>query len=42
VVKYAIYLGDVGRPDEAVAQLRRAVETDPLSFFLSRHLGAML
>ena len=32
----------MGRPDEAVAQLRRALEIDPLSFFLNRHLGVML
>ena len=42
VVRYANYLGATGRPDEAVAQLRRALETDPLSFFLNRQLGVML
>jgi predicted Zn-dependent protease len=31
-VYYAIYLAAMGRPDEAVTQLRRALETDPLSF----------
>jgi TolB-like protein/DNA-binding winged helix-turn-helix (wHTH) protein/Tfp pilus assembly protein PilF len=42
VVQYANYLGVMGRPDEAVAKLRHALETDPLSFYLNRQLGVML
>jgi tetratricopeptide (TPR) repeat protein len=41
-VKYAIYLDAVGRPEEAVTQMRKAVELDPLSFFMNRHLGSTL
>jgi TolB-like protein/Flp pilus assembly protein TadD len=42
IVKYAIYLDAVGRPEEAVTQMRKAVELDPLSFFMNRHLGSTL
>jgi Tfp pilus assembly protein PilF len=41
-IKYSIYLDAVNRPEEAVAHMRRAVELDPLSFFMNRHLGSSL
>jgi TolB-like protein/DNA-binding winged helix-turn-helix (wHTH) protein len=39
---YAIFLDAVNRPEEAVAQMRRALELDPLSFLMNRHLGTTL
>jgi TolB-like protein/DNA-binding winged helix-turn-helix (wHTH) protein/Flp pilus assembly protein TadD len=41
-MKYAVYLDAIGRPEEAVAHMRRALELDPLSFFMNRRLGATL
>jgi TolB-like protein/DNA-binding winged helix-turn-helix (wHTH) protein/Tfp pilus assembly protein PilF len=41
-MKYAVYLDAVGRPQEAVVHMRRALALDPLSFFLTRRLGATL
>jgi TolB-like protein/DNA-binding winged helix-turn-helix (wHTH) protein/Tfp pilus assembly protein PilF len=41
-MKYAVYLDAVGRPQEAVTHMRRALELDPLSFFMNRRLGATL
>ena len=40
--KYAVYLDAVGRPQDAVTHMRRALELDPLSFFINRRLGATL
>ena len=41
-VEYAIYLDSMGRPEEAVSHMRRALELDPLSFYVNRHLGSAL
>lgn len=40
--KYAVYLDSVGRPRDAVMHMRRALQLDPLSFFVNRRLGATL
>ncbi|MDE3200125.1 MAG: hypothetical protein KGN79_04320 [Acidobacteriota bacterium] len=40
--KYAVYLDAVGRPQDAVTHMRRALQLDPVSFFVSRRLGATL
>jgi TolB-like protein/DNA-binding winged helix-turn-helix (wHTH) protein/cytochrome c-type biogenesis protein CcmH/NrfG len=40
--KYAVYLDAVGRPRDAVAAMRRALQLDPLSFLMNRRLGATL
>jgi TolB-like protein/DNA-binding winged helix-turn-helix (wHTH) protein/cytochrome c-type biogenesis protein CcmH/NrfG len=40
--RYAIFLSIVGRLDEAVSQMRRALELDPLSFVNVRHMGSVL
>ena len=40
--KYAVYLDAVGRADEAVTHMRRALQLDPLSFLINRRLGATL
>jgi len=40
--KYATYLEAVGRPQDAVAHMRRAVQLDPLSFIVNRRLGVSL
>ncbi|HXS12260.1 MAG TPA: winged helix-turn-helix domain-containing protein [Acidobacteriaceae bacterium] len=40
--KYAMFLDAVGRPQDAVTHMRRALELDPLSFFMNRRLGATL
>jgi TolB-like protein/Tfp pilus assembly protein PilF len=41
-MQYAIYLDAVDRPDDAVAEMRRAVQHDPRSFLMQRHLGSAL
>jgi TolB-like protein/DNA-binding winged helix-turn-helix (wHTH) protein/Tfp pilus assembly protein PilF len=41
-MKYAVYLDATGRPTEAVSHMRRALDLDPLSFFMTRRLGATL
>ena len=41
-MKYAVYLDAVGRPEEAVAHERRALDLDPMSFFMTRRLGVTL
>jgi TolB-like protein/DNA-binding winged helix-turn-helix (wHTH) protein len=41
-VRYAIFLSIVGRRDEAVSHMRRALELDPLSFFNVRFMGSVL
>lgn len=40
--KYAVYLDAVGRPRDAVAHMRRALQLDPLSFLMNRRLGVTL
>ncbi|MGC1421876.1 MAG: winged helix-turn-helix domain-containing protein [Terracidiphilus sp.] len=40
--KYAVYLDAVGRPEDAVTHMRRALQLDPLSFLVTRRLGAAL
>jgi TolB-like protein/DNA-binding winged helix-turn-helix (wHTH) protein/Tfp pilus assembly protein PilF len=40
--KYAVYLDAVGRPQDAVTHMRRALQLDPLSFLINRRLGATL
>ncbi|MGC2617600.1 MAG: winged helix-turn-helix domain-containing protein [Acidobacteriaceae bacterium] len=40
--KYAVYLDATGRPEEAVAHMRRALQLDPLSFLVNRRLGVAL
>jgi TolB-like protein/DNA-binding winged helix-turn-helix (wHTH) protein/Flp pilus assembly protein TadD len=40
--KYAIYLDAVGRPQDAVTHMRRALQLDPVSFLLNRRMGASL
>ena len=39
--RYAIFLSIVGRRDEAVSHMRRALELDPLSFFNVRLMGSV-
>jgi TolB-like protein/DNA-binding winged helix-turn-helix (wHTH) protein/Tfp pilus assembly protein PilF len=41
-LRYAIFLDATDRPEEAVTHMRRALELDPLSFFMNRHLGSTL
>lgn len=41
-IYYGIYLDAVGRPEEAITHMRRALQLDPLSFFANRHLGSVL
>jgi TolB-like protein/DNA-binding winged helix-turn-helix (wHTH) protein/Tfp pilus assembly protein PilF len=40
--KYAVYLDAVGRSQDAVAAMRRALRLDPLSFLINRRLAATL
>lgn len=41
-MKYAVYLDATGHPEEAAAHMHRAVDLDPMSFFMRRRLGATL
>jgi tetratricopeptide (TPR) repeat protein len=41
-MRYAVYLDAQNRPEEAVTHMRRALELDPLSFLINRHLGSTL
>jgi len=41
-LRYAIFLANVNRTEEAVTHMRRAAELDPLSFWANRHLGTAL
>ena len=41
-MNYAIYLDATNRPDEAVTHMRRALELDPVSFFMTRQMGSVL
>lgn len=40
--KYAVFLDAIGRPQDAVTHMRRALELDPLSLIMNRRLGATL
>jgi tetratricopeptide (TPR) repeat protein len=40
--KYAVFLDAIGRTQDAVAHMRRALALDPLSFVMNRRLGATL
>ena len=40
--KYGVYLDAVGRPQDAVTHMRRALQLDPLSFLVNRRMGATL
>jgi tetratricopeptide (TPR) repeat protein len=40
--RYAVFLSMVGRRDEALSHMRRALELDPLSFFNVRNMGSVL
>jgi TolB-like protein/Tfp pilus assembly protein PilF len=40
--KYAVYLDAVGRTQDAVTHMRRALQLDPLSFLVNRRLGVAL
>lgn len=39
---YSIYLDAMARPEEAVTHMRRALQLDPRSFLMNRHLGSTL
>jgi TolB-like protein/DNA-binding winged helix-turn-helix (wHTH) protein/Tfp pilus assembly protein PilF len=39
---YAIYLDAVNRPEDAVTHMRKALQLDPQSFLMNRHLGSAL
>jgi TolB-like protein/DNA-binding winged helix-turn-helix (wHTH) protein/Flp pilus assembly protein TadD len=41
-LRYAIFLDATNRPEEAVTHMRRALELDPLSFYMNRQLGTTL
>jgi len=41
-MKYAVYLDATDHPEEALQHMRRALSLDPLSFFMTRRLGATL
>jgi TolB-like protein/DNA-binding winged helix-turn-helix (wHTH) protein/Flp pilus assembly protein TadD len=36
---YAVYLGDMGRSEEAISEMKKGLETDPLSIILLMNLG---
>jgi TolB-like protein/DNA-binding winged helix-turn-helix (wHTH) protein/Tfp pilus assembly protein PilF len=38
---YALYLGDMGRIDEAIAEMKRDLEANPLSVLTLRNLGSL-
>jgi tetratricopeptide (TPR) repeat protein len=39
---YATYLANVGRPNEAISEVRLAYQLDPMSFWVSRDVGRIL
>src|SRR6202789_1259681 len=41
-MQYSIYLDAMARPEDAVSHMRRALQLDPRSFLMNRHLGATL
>ena len=38
----SVYLDSMGRPEDAVRKMQKAVEVDPLSFFMARQYGSAL
>jgi TolB-like protein/DNA-binding winged helix-turn-helix (wHTH) protein/Tfp pilus assembly protein PilF len=38
---YALYLGDMGRTEEAIAEMRKSLQDDPLSVLTIRNLGLL-
>jgi tetratricopeptide (TPR) repeat protein len=40
--KYSVYLDAIGRPQDAVTHMRRALQLDPLSFLINLRLGVAL
>jgi TolB-like protein/Flp pilus assembly protein TadD len=41
-MQYSIYLDAMARPEDAVSHMRRALQLDPRSFLMNRHLGVAL
>jgi DNA-binding winged helix-turn-helix (wHTH) protein/tetratricopeptide (TPR) repeat protein len=41
-MRYAVFLAAMNRPNEAIAHMRRALQLDPLSFLMNRHMGSAL
>jgi DNA-binding winged helix-turn-helix (wHTH) protein/Tfp pilus assembly protein PilF len=41
-MRYAVFLDAMNRPIEAIAHMRRALQLDPLSFLMNRHMGSTL
>jgi len=41
-MQYSLYLDAMARPEEAVSHMRRALQLDPRSFLMNRHLGVTL
>jgi TolB-like protein/Flp pilus assembly protein TadD len=41
-MNYSIYLDAMGRPEDAVTHMRRALRLDPRSFLMNRQMGAVL
>ena len=41
-MQYSIYLDAMARPEDAVSHMRRALQLDPRSFLMNRHLGTVL
>lgn len=41
-LEYSIYLDEMNQPQESVVHMRRAVQLDPLSFYMNRQLGSAL
>jgi DNA-binding winged helix-turn-helix (wHTH) protein/tetratricopeptide (TPR) repeat protein len=41
-MRYAVFLDAMNRPNEAIAHMRRALQLDPLSFLMNRHMGSTL
>jgi len=39
---YAIYLGEMGRPEEAISEIKKAQESDPFSAVISANVCSML
>ena len=41
-MNYCFYLDAMGRPEDAVTHMRRALQLDPRSFLMNRQMGAVL
>jgi TolB-like protein len=41
-MNYCIYLDAMGRPEDALTHMRRALQLDPRSFLMNRHMGSVL